>query len=208
MSRIRNKTSKAMQTKQLKRLPSHRSTKRTRAMTLPEMMVAVAIGTMVLLGIVTIFMTSSVSFEAMGNYITMDLNSRQVMDQMSRDIRQSKNLVSYRNDSTAKSLAFDLDGAGTRLIYMWDPSEQKLSQWKTGEGSTMLLTNCVSFDFTVYDQVARTNGAGVYFNTAPSVEATKSVEISWKCSKTILGKTITSEDMQQARIVIRNKPLS
>src|ERR1051325_616041 len=132
-----------MQTKRLNRLPSHRSTKRTRAMTLPEMMVAVAIGTMVLLGIVTIFMTSSVSFEAMGNYITMDLASRQVMDQMSRDIRQSKNLISYQKQPTFKLLTFDLDGAGTRLVYFWiqedDNGKPTLKQKKTGDADWTML---------------------------------------------------------------------
>ena len=46
------------------------------AMTLTELMVSVGVGSLVLLAMVMIFMTSSRSFAAMGNYLTMDQAGR------------------------------------------------------------------------------------------------------------------------------------
>ena len=169
-------------------------------MTLTEMMVAVGVGSLVLMGIGTIFTTSSMSFAAMGNYITMDHASRSAMDQMTRDIRQSKNLISY----STNQLVFDYDGAGTKLVYNWDPSSQQLTEWQTGGQTNVLLSHCVALTFSMFNNTPLPGGT---FASTTTVSAGKSFVVAWKCSQTILGRTVSSEDMQQALIVTRCKPV-
>jgi type II secretory pathway component PulJ len=169
-------------------------------MTLTEMMVSVGAGSLVLAGIGTVFTTSSMSFAAMGNYITMDRSSRSAMDQMTRDIRQSKNLISYATNQ----LVFDYDGAGTKLVYQWNPATSQLTQWKTGGQTNVLLSHCVALSFSMYNNMPQPGGT---FASTTTVSAGKSFVVAWKCSQNILGRTITSEDMQQALIVTRSKPV-
>ncbi len=169
-------------------------------MTLIEMVVGLGVGILVLLGMVLIFMTSNRSFVAMGNYLIMDQASRNALSQMTRDIRKSRNLVSY----STNQLVLDYDGA-TQLTYRWDPAKLVLTQSKTGSPTAVLLTNCVYLQFVMYNNLPQ---AGFVFGTTTDVTKAKSISVHWKCSQSILGRTTTSEDMQQALIVIRNKPVS
>lgn len=168
-------------------------------MTLAEVMVAVGVGTMVMLLVVLIFMTSSRSFAAMGNYINMDRASRSALDQMTRDIRRANGLTSF----TSNKIVFAWDVAGaTNLTYTYDAATRTLTQSKTGQANKMLLTNCDSLTFSMWKNTPLSGGT---LGTASTVSEAKAIGVAWKCSGTILGKKLTTEDMQQAQIVIRNK---
>ena len=179
--------------------PSH-PTASARAMTLVEMLVTVGVGSMVLLGIVMIFMTSSRSFAALSNYVTLDQSSRNALDQMSRDIRKAKNLVSF----APNELVFNYAGT-TNLTYFYDPSSRQLLQWKTGGATNALLTVCDSLQFSMYNSIPLPGGA---FTDTTVPSAGKSISVCWKCSRTVLGRKLTTENTQEALIVIRNKPVS
>src|SRR6266567_6432778 len=170
------------------------------AMTLTELMVSVGVGSLVLLAMVMIFMTSSRSFAAMGNYLTMDQAGRNALDQMTRDIRKAKNLISF----TTNELVFNYLGS-TMLVYNYDSSSHQLTQWKTGGQTNTLLTGCDSFQFSMYQNIPQPGGA---FFITTSVSQAKSISVAWKCSRTVLAKKVNSEVMQEALIVIRNKPVS
>lgn len=181
-------------------LSTQRSTRDQRGMTLPEMMVTLGIG-FIFLGIIgAIFLNSSRSFAAIGNYISMDQASRQAMDQMSRDIRRAKDLVSF----STNQMVFDCGGA-TNLIYSYNPSSRQLVQWRTGDAKpTVLLSDCDALKFSLYKSIPSPGGG---FTETTIVSQAKSITVSWRCSRSVLGKQLTSEDMQQALIVIRNKPV-
>src|SRR5260370_25797736 len=85
--------------------------KRLRGMTLVEMMVAVSIGFMALLGMEIVFVNSTFSFADMGNYMLMDRASRNALDHITRDVRNSADLTSF----TANQLVFKYAGT-TNLL--------------------------------------------------------------------------------------------
>ena len=181
-------------------LPSPRSARNTCGMTLPEMMVALGIA-FIFLGIIgAIFLNGSHSFAALGNYVSMDQASRQALDQMTRDIRRAKDLISF----STNQIVFNYHGT-TNLVYAWNPSTRQLTQWKTGDSKTnVLLSDCDSLKFSLYRSAPSVGGA---FTETTMVSQGKSITVNWKCSRSVLGKRLTSEDMQQALIVIRNKPV-
>jgi hypothetical protein len=171
-----------------------------RAMSLVELLVGVGVGSLVLLSVMTIFLTSNRSFVAMGNYVTMEQSSSSALSQMTRDIRKSKNLLSFATNQ----LVFNFNGA-TNLIYSYDPTNRRLTQWKTGGQTNVLLSGCDSLTFSMYSNLPQPGG--VPSNTT-SVSQGKCISVAWKCSRTMLGKKYNTEDMQEAIIVIRNKPVS
>jgi len=173
--------------------------KKTCGMTLVELMVATGVGSLVLASIMTVFVTSNRTFISMGNYIAMEQSSRNALDQMSRDIRKAKDLISF----STNQLVFNYLGT-TNLTYRYDPETRQLSQWKTGGATNVLLSECDSLTFSMFNNVPQPGG--VFTNTT-SVARGKSISVAWRCSRTIMGKKITSEDMQEAQIVIRNKPV-
>lgn len=174
--------------------------KRSQAMTLVEMMVGIGVGSLVLMSIMAVYVTSSRSFVGMGNYVVMEQSSRGALDQMTRDIRKSKNLVSF----STNQLVFNYNGA-TNLTYLYNPSTRQLTQWKTGGKTNVLLSQCDSLTFSMFSNIPQAGGT---FSNTTSVTQGKCISVAWKCSRTILGKKSTTEDMQESLIVIRNKPVS
>lgn len=165
-------------------------------MTLPEMMVAVGVGSIVLMVMAMVFMTSARSFAAMGNYVSMDANSRNALDRMTREIRRAGNLVEF----SSTHLKFARQGlTNAFLIYNWDAGSRQLTEWKTGDAAAqVLLTECDQLQFAMHNAL---------FAPTTAMAQSKGISVAWKCSRTILGKKTTTEDMQQALIVMRNKPL-
>jgi len=181
------------------RLISQRSAKRTLAMTLTQTLVAVGVGSLVLTSIALVWVSASWSFAALDNYISMDRSSRSTLDQMTRDMREARDLTSFATNQVVFS------SSGTSLGYSWDPASGTLSRWTSAGDTNTLLTGCGWLQFTMYQNVPQTNGT---FLIATNTSQAKSVTVAWKCSRTILGKKLNTEDVQEAQIVIRSKPVS
>jgi type II secretory pathway component PulJ len=181
----------------MKRMNSNRARNKNRAtlgMTLVELMIAVAVGFLLLAVVAVVFRDGIKSFALMGNYVSMDRDSRNTLDQMTREIRRAGSLTSFTTDR----LVFTKYGAtNVTLIYQWDSGTQQLTEWKTGNAKTnILLSECDEFAFAIQ----KASGAA----TTSTAEA-KKISVAWKCSRQILGKKLSTEQMQQALIVVRNK---
>ena len=165
---------------------------------LTESMLSVGIGISFLVGLMGIFISSSVSFVGIGNYINLDRSSRNALDRMTWNIRNAKVLTSF--DPT--ELVFTYDEAGTtNLTYRYDASARALTEEWTVSGATTvntLLTACDSLAFSLYDRDLVTT-------TDVSAGQGKVIGVTWHCSSSAVSCTNT-EYMQQAQIVIRNQP--
>src|SRR5437867_12734336 len=66
---------------------------RRRGMTLVELMVASAVGSIVLAALMALTFFSARSFAAVTNYVDLDARSRNALDQMSQEIRQAESVT-------------------------------------------------------------------------------------------------------------------
>src|SRR5256885_10978048 len=160
------------------------------AMTLVEMLISVGVGSLVLTSIMVIFVTSNRTFVAVGNYVSMEQKSRGALDQMTRDIRKSKNLISFATNK----LVFNYSGT-TNLTYAYDSASRQLTQWKTGGQTNVLLSECDSLAFSMFSNLPQAGGT---WSSTASVSQGKCISVAWKCSRTVLGRKVNTEDMQQA----------
>ena len=188
MCRLQNETSQAT---------------RSRGMTLMEMMVAIAIASLVFTAVAMLSIYTARSFVAMGNYDDLDRYSRNALDVMSREIRQTRSLVFYQTNM----LIFEDNDGATNLVYQWSPSTGLLTRTKANQVS-VLLTNCDSLAFGVSQRNPSNNFA---FHPATNsitgqfdVSQAKLIDVSWRCSRQILGQKINTESVQTAKIVMRN----
>ena len=166
-------------------------------MTLPETLMGVGVGSLVLTSMMAIFLTSNRSFVAMGNYVSLDQASRNAVEQITRDIRNAQNLTSFQTNQ----LVFTL-GSTSNLVYSYDPNSRQLTSWKTGGTTNTLLTECDSLQFSMFSNVPQTGGT---LTNATTVGQAKAISTNWKCSRTILGSKANTEYIQEAMIVIRKK---
>src|SRR3954454_14992199 len=114
-----------------------KSPRRSRsAFTLVEMMVATGLGMLVLAVVAMATVFSVRSFLAMGNYEELDTASRNALDVMTREIRQTKGLKTY---ATNQLTFTDYDDAD--LTYAWNPASGLVTRQK-GTTTTVLLKQC------------------------------------------------------------------
>jgi len=165
------------------------------AFTLVEMMIAMGLGVMVLGMVATLTMFTVRSFVAMGNYNDLERASTRALDTMSREIRQVDQVTSF----TANQIVMrTMDGS--TLSYVYDPNAQTLTQIKGGTRN-VLLEQC---DYLKFNLSQRNPSTNFTFYPATTISQAKLLDVSWRCTRTILGERLNTESVQTAKIVIRN----
>lgn len=184
--------------------------KRFSGMTLVEVMIAMCLSSMLLTVAGSLYLFSSRSFVSMGNYVDMDAKSRRAVDLMSRDIREATQVTAFQTDANRKELTVTNAFAGTGTTYIWNSTPRTLVCRKTGQPDQVYLAECDAWNFELYQRtpqrgggygfVPATNAPGVY-----DLSLCKLVNMSWKCSRTIIGSKVNTESVQTAQVVLRNK---
>ncbi len=163
-------------------------------------MVGTAIASLVLTAVASLSLYSGRSFAALANYADLDSYSRNALDRMTKEIRQTNALKSYSDTQ----LTFkDFDDAD--LSFTYDPSARTLTRVK-GSVNEVLLEECDFLTFSIY-QRNPVNGTYDQYPTAAAATC-KLVQLSWICSRTILGARMNTESVQSAKVVIRKQSSS
>ena len=172
---------------------------RRRGLTLVELLVAVAISGIVLAALASLMFYTGRSYAAMANYVDLDAFSRNALDQMSREIRQTTKLTA----ATATSLTFE-DHDGSTLEYKYDPDERTLRRYRNGVADgDPLLEECDYLHFGIFQ---RNPVAGTYDQyPAATPETCKLVQLRWLCSRDLIADNFNTESVQSAKIVIRKQ---
>src|SRR5262249_54011990 len=125
------------------------ATQPTRAFTLAETMVGVAIFSIAGLALATIFLFSIRSYAAMANYAVLDQKNRQAMDELTYEIRQARKVVSYTTNGNASSLTIT-NGSGDQVTYTFNSTNQTVTRAASDGSSAILLTNCALLNFNLF----------------------------------------------------------
>ena len=169
-------------------------------MTLVELLVATAIGSMALTAAGMLFLYSSKSFAAISNYIELDMNSRNTLDHVTKEIRQMAAVTSFQTNE----MTF-LDMNGATLKVSWSPTARELTlERPVGTTPQVLLTSCESLRFQMFQRHPQpgTNN----FTATTNLAQCKMISVNWKCSRVLQGKQLNTESVQTTQIVLRNKP--
>jgi hypothetical protein len=177
------------------------------AFTLMETLMSLGI-----LGVLVLIVTGATiyclrSFAMMNNYVDMDSASRNTLDMVGRDIRDASGLLAFTNTSTLKSLTFtnSITQQTTTLVY--DANAQTLVVYQTGQPAETNLTQCYQWNFSLYTRAPDTNAfsTNIVFYSTTNASLCKVVDLTWECSRTVLGVKMNSENVETAQIVLRNK---
>jgi prepilin-type N-terminal cleavage/methylation domain-containing protein len=174
------------------------STKRRSGMTMVELLVAVGIGSVMMASLASLSVYTSRSFAAMVNYVDLDKASRATLDLMSKEIRQTKRLIS----GNTTSLVFE-DHDGAELQFSYNSTNRTLARIKTGEATKVLLNGCDDLTFSIYQRNPIAGTYNVYPTATP--ETCKLVQLRWTCSRDLIRARVNTESVQSAKIVIRKQ---
>lgn len=163
-----------------------------------EYLVAMAIGGIIMTALTQLVFFTGRSFAALANYTELDRHSRNTLDQMVYKIRQADQMT----DFSTNRMVFGYMTTNT-LTYEYSPTAKILTEQIGNGPSKILLRGCDVLTFSIFQ---RNTAAGTYdqFPATMTNNAVKLVQLSWTCSRTVLGARINSESVQSAKIVIRN----
>ena len=174
------------------------STKSRRAgLTLVELLVGVGLGSIVLMSVASFSLYSGRNIVSLSNYADLESVSCLALDRMSQEIRQTKGMT----DFTSTSLTF-IDSDGVALSYIYDPSAKTLARLKNGQ-RRVLLEGCDYLKFAVFQRTPISGSYDMYPATSPSTA--KLIQVTWGCSRSVLGTKMNTEIVQSAKIVIRKR---
>lgn len=161
-----------------------------------ELLMATSVGSILLVSTGMMISFSARSFASMTNYVDLDSKSRKALDRITRDIRQANGLSSF---SATELVLQDADNQPLR--YTFNPDKHQLT--RTKNATEVLLTEC---DFLKFDIFQRNPVGGSYDQYPTAVAANcKVIQLSWVCSRKILGAKINTESVQSAKVVIRKQ---
>ena len=166
---------------------------------LVELLMAIAIGGIILAAVASITMYSARSFVALQNYADLDDKSRNALDIMTRDIRQVTSLTTF---ATNRLDFLDADRTST-LSYVYDVNGRTLTRISAGVRS-VLLTECDTLAFGMF-QRNPIGGTFDQFTNTLSAATCKLVQVNWVCSRSIMQGKVNTESVQTSKIVIRNQ---
>jgi len=175
-------------------------------MTLVEILVATAIAGVVLIVVSALTFYSARSFAALTNYVDLDQRSRNALDRMISEIRQVDFLKTYA------STRLEFEGTNPNnskytLVYVYDPAAKTLTKTMGGV-STTLLTECQALQFTIFKRNPVAGTHNLVAADASRPDLVKAIQLSWTCSRDILGKKANTESVQSARVVVRKQEKS
>jgi len=173
--------------------------KKIQGFTLVEVLIMGAIATVVIAAVMIFTLFATRSFIALGNYNDLDKASRNALDRLSREIRQTDALTAF---ATNKLTFRDYDDQP--LVYQWTPpagtNAGRLDRIKGGV-TTTLLTQC---DFLNFGISQRNPSNGFSFYATTNLSSVKLIDMNWRCSRKILQLKVNIESVQTAKIVMRN----
>lgn len=182
-----------------------------RAFTLVEISVATAVGSIVLAAVATLTMYAAKASLAMVNYTDLDTKSRYALDVITREIRQSTGLTGYSTNGSSKSLTLTNANQAAAITLTYSADRRKLVLSKTGQEDLTALTECDSWNFSLYQRTPYITATNVLYYPATNgngvldVNLCKLIDLSWKCSRTIFAQKVNTESVQAAQIVLRSK---
>ncbi len=119
-----------------------------KGLTLIEMMVVLAVLSIIILGLVSLFSGGIRSWVSGQNQLKAQREARQVMDRMVREIREARYVDdgTYINSSNISEIFFFNPNKNQHITYSYSGADKEIK-----EGSASLLKNVSAFSFSYYD---------------------------------------------------------
>ena len=176
--------------------------KKQAGMTLVEMTIASAITAILALVICASLIYSARGLSGLSNYIDLDNASRNSLDVLMQDMREVTEITSLTASAGGSTLVCQApDGV---LTFTWDSNAKTFVRSKNGY-DRVLLTGCETLTFELKQRNTYAGTWELYPATDPRIA--KFLQVSWKCSRPLLGSLVNTESVQTARIMLRNQHL-
>jgi len=173
--------------------PRHRAD--SAGYTVLELVFGMGIGALILTVVVAMSMSTAINFACLAKYSDLDSTGINAMNQLSRDIREA-------NGMTAISTNFItlVTDSGVPLTYSYSSTNRTLTRIQ-GANSKIILPGCDSLKFLCYQRTP-IKGTFDQYDFSSTNDA-KVIFVTWSCSRSILGRKMTTDSASVGHIVMR-----
>ena len=171
--------------------------------TLVEVVIGATVGTLVLVGVLSAFLMLGRSGANIGNYCTMETESRRALEELSQDLRMAKNVIWNSEQSVSLEVPDNYTATGNKVTYALDSDTStfyRMPGIATDTNSRRALVRSVaSCTFARFD---RANLA------TDSPNATKRVHLTLVVRRKNQTVAAASNTILSASYILRNKPVN
>ena len=171
--------------------------RRRRGFSLVEYLVTLALTTLVIATGAAVSENFLRAVAFLSNAVDLDAKNRLAIDRMSREIRQCDAVAAASGNGLVLRV-------GTNLVaFEYQADTRQLVRSDPDTGVEVYLKGC---DYIRFDLFRRNSLTGKYdeYPTGSAANC-KIVQVSWVCSRRLLGFEANTGRMQSARVVIRNQ---
>lgn len=179
------------------------------AFTVPELLVAVLIGSLVLAVVGGLSVFALRSFMAISHYTEMDAKDQLAIDRISRDLRSCTSVFNEEANLPVRRVDFTNTTDRLTVTLIWNKDLGTLTTTITNYPTGMVqvttnLTQCDDWSYRLFQQTPIYNTTNGFSPFQGGTNRCKLISMKWVCSRTMLGKKWHTESVQTAKIVLRN----
>lgn len=168
--------------------------------TILELALTTFVAAILFAAVVALTVFTAKNFFMVGNYVDMDSKSRNTIDLMSKEIRNASGLI----DDTPTYLLFTNVSNHTSTKMSYDPSARTVSITKSGQ-TRVYLTGCDSWSYSLYNRVPDITSNNIAFYPTTDLNQVQLINLTWTCSRNVVGSKLNTEIVLTAQVVLRNK---
>jgi hypothetical protein len=162
---------------------------------LPEYVVALAVSSLIMVVVTNLTLFCGQNFALLGNYADMQTTTMNVMNQMTKEMRQARRVLSF----SPNQVTLEMPG-NVPLTYTYSPGKRTLTR-SQGAGSKVILQDCDDLTFKAYQRTPK-KGSLDQNDIAATSEA-KVVAIAWNCSRSDGAGRKNAEATQYTKVMLR-----
>ncbi|MFM1770381.1 MAG: hypothetical protein RJA22_2910 [Verrucomicrobiota bacterium] len=171
---------------------------RRRGFTLPEMLAGMGLAGFLVAVVSALALFSGINFACLINYTDMNTDSINAMNRITYDIRRSDSATSYSSNSITVT-----NHSGT-ITYAYNSATKEVTRTENAV-TTVLLKSCDNFRFIPYQRTPLSNSITQFELTSTNNDRAKAFFATWTCSRTVLGRKLTTDSTSAGRVVLRVK---
>ncbi len=168
--------------------------------TLVEIMVAMAIGSIIMAAVMTTYIISIRGFRAIANYAEIHGDGRLAIDYFARDMRGVSAIVKFGSSYLVVTIPTEFSNTGSAIAQktvIYSISNGTLYRTDSATGTTSALAhNIYHLQFQMYDKVG---------NPTTLTSHAKGIQVDIKLRKNV-QRQFQTEDFLSARLDMRNVP--
>jgi hypothetical protein len=179
-------------------------------LTFLEMMVSIAVGSVILAAVGTLGLSSIRAFVVLDNHSRLDAQNRLALDLVGEELRKATGVLQWQTNNQKKTLWLTNSIENTSAKFVWQSKDRSLTLSRFPAAQKRLLIGCDNWDFTFYSGLPKfgseevrwipaTNGAGRL-----DAVSCRAIGMTWGCSRQFRDLQVNSETIQCAPVVLRN----